>query len=403
MDDWRQYTSSLPTGLTHEEMNLEASAEALIARLEGFGDRPKASGGGGGGRDRFTNDDNDDSSSSQPPDASMPAAASAARRIQPPSARLKLTAAPNRRASVGSDADSENNYGQTSQVSEASSTTSSNSRGARAAAHRQEQVRRQQQLMHNRHREGGDDFCTGKPQIDGRSAKLAGERSGDVGDRLLQAGKESAARKQAAMDEAARKAAEEALEARDMVPEINAVSHMLTAHREGSVSDRLYSHSKDHEKRLADKALEERRKAASGAKPAISSGSEQLVARMPGRDVAVQDRLYAEHVSRCRACLATQPHDARCAMRCVMPAARDAPCPFLPPSAADGLFASCACGDAPLRCPPRPAGGASAEAPDEEQRGTQRRGRGQAQHMRGLAAPGREGQRGHPARGPAGQ
>lgn len=284
MEDWRQYTSSLPSGLSLQEMNLEASAEALIAKLESFGDLPKES---RGRRDQF--------SAADPGSSEDSASSVQTRRIPPPSAR-GLAAAPNRRASLVSDADSET-YGQISQVSEASSSTSS-SRGARAAAHRQEQARRQQQLMHNRNREGGaDDFCTGNPQINGRSAKLAGERSGDVGDRLLQAGKEQAARKQAAVDEAARRAAEEALEARDMVPEINAVSHMLTSHREGSVSDRLYNHSKDAEKRMADKALEERRKAASIAKPAISSGSEQLVARMPGRDGAIQDRLYAEHVS----------------------------------------------------------------------------------------------------------
>ena len=39
MDDWREYTSRLPTGLSLEEADLERSAEALIAKLEGFSER----------------------------------------------------------------------------------------------------------------------------------------------------------------------------------------------------------------------------------------------------------------------------------------------------------------------------------------------------------------------------
>ena len=114
----------------------------------------------------------------------------------------------------------------------------------------------------------------------------------------LAAGKQQAARKQAAIDEAARKAAAEALNAHEAMPEINAVSHMLASCREGDVADRLFNHAKDVEKKQAERALEERRKAAAEARPAVSAGSEQLVARMPGRDAPVQDRLYAEHEER---------------------------------------------------------------------------------------------------------
>ena len=142
-----------------------------------------------------------------------------------------------------------------------------------------------------------DENCTGKPNINDRSAALAGKRTGDVGDRLLAAGKEQAMRKQAAIDEAWKRAAEEMLAARDMVPEIN-VAHMLTSHREGDVADRLFSHAKDVEKRQAEKALEERRKASAIAKPTVSSGSEELVARMPQREGPIQDWLYADHEER---------------------------------------------------------------------------------------------------------
>ena len=281
MDDWREYTSRLPTGLSLEEADLERSAEALIAKLEGFSER--ATGG------NLSSSSISSSSGSEQP---APQQQQQQRMIPPPTARRPTPAAPSRRASIGSDADSET-YGQSSQVSETSSTSS---RSSRAAAHRKEQARRQQKLMQNR----GvlDENCTGKPNINDRSAALAGKRTGDVGDRLLAAGKEQAMRKQAAIDEASKRAAEETLAARDMVPEINVVSHMLTSHREGDVADRLFSHAKDVEKRQAEKALEERRKASAIAKPTVSSGSEELVARMPGREGPIQDRLYADHEER---------------------------------------------------------------------------------------------------------
>ena len=115
MDDWRQYTSTLPSSLTLEEANLERSAEELIAKLESFG----GSGATHDRKDTFTREGGSSPTSERP--------AVPQRFIPPPTARRPAAAppaaAPNRRASIGSDADSEG-YGQTSQASDGSSSSS---------------------------------------------------------------------------------------------------------------------------------------------------------------------------------------------------------------------------------------------------------------------------------------
>ena len=65
------------------------------------------------------------------------------------------------------------------------------------------------------------------PQISDRSKELIGERDGQIGPRLHQAGKSLAARRQQAVEVASLHAEEQAAkEAREAIPEINGVSSM---------------------------------------------------------------------------------------------------------------------------------------------------------------------------------
>jgi hypothetical protein len=147
-------------------------------------------------------------------------------------------------------------------------------------------------------KENGGAAARHVPQISSRSKDLVGEREGDVGERLHEAGLQAAARRQHAAAEASRLADEKLTqEAREAVPEINGVSSMLAAGREGHVSDRLFVHAKETARAKAEKALEVRRSEAAAAIPTVSGGSERIAAVLPGREGPVQVRAPPTHTN----------------------------------------------------------------------------------------------------------
>ena len=228
MDDWNTFTSqvdSLP-----EELLLERSADELLKRLESL--------------DQHTAAPLSSAMSMRPPYESEEASIAGGSSVCSDTSSM-------------ADAAASRLYGQRKPRKSLSSSTTS--------------------------KENGVNYV---PRITARSKELIGDRDGEVGTRLHVAGKQAAARRQQAVEEARQQEAEaQAREQREAVPEINGVSSMLASGREGKASDRLFDHARESAKVRAERALEARREESASSHPVVSGGSERIVARMEGREV----------------------------------------------------------------------------------------------------------------------
>ena len=286
MDDWQTFvsTAALPT----EEDELERNAEALIRRLESFGQRTA------------------ESRLPAAPTASLASKRMAfTREVEP--------------IMEDEEEEQEQGYHEAHQIplddphdpyldggfSEASDSSSASGQASqRLYEHaRSKQQQQLQQLSSTSSASSGKENGGGvhAPHINERSKVLVGKhlRDGDIGERLHVEGREREARRRAAINEAdeARHVAE-AEGARHAVPEINGVSAQLTAGREGTVANRLFDHAKESARRHEERAKDAERFASAAARPNVSTGSERIAAAIPGREAPVQERLYATAAER---------------------------------------------------------------------------------------------------------
>ncbi len=259
MDDYARFCS-VATAQPFTEDDLERSAQALIAKLESFGQ-------GVDGSDVK---------------AAMPAAFVASHEEAPASSHYYEDDAASALQQQHLDAG----------MSQASDGSNQSGGGQSASARLYERARAKQSAA-----AAGDD---GKengvhaPAINARSKQLAGKRDGAIGERLHEEAIEREARRQRAIEEAQARQEAEALEgASSAVPEINGVSAQLTAGRMGAVADRLFESHKESARKHEDRIRDAQREAEAAARPNVSEGSTRIAALLPGREAPVQDRLYA--------------------------------------------------------------------------------------------------------------
>ena len=237
MEDYKRFCS-VATAQPFTEEDLERSAQALIAKLESFGQ-------GVDGSDVK---------------AAMPAAL-AARSIR----------SPKKIASTYYEAEDESPQLLEAGVSQASNGSNQSGAGQSASARLYEQARAKQsaKAVDDDVKENG----VYAPTINARSKILTGKREGAVSDRLHEEAIEREARRQRAIEAAQAQKEAEALEAGEGgVPKINEVSAQLTAGRAGAVADRLFESHKELKQKQEDRAkLAKREAEASTCWPLMAS------------------------------------------------------------------------------------------------------------------------------------
>ena len=242
MQDWEEFAARIDS-LPEEEL-LSASADELLKRLDGIGQRAN---------NNLESTMHRSLADHRPP-----------------------------RLSIGSDADDHRSLG-------GSSVTSLSTDGGRL----QQKTKIRPPRSRRSSVASSKENVSHVPQISDRSKELIGDRGGDAGSRLHDDGMQRAARRQEKLLAAELSLMEkEAKEAKEAIPEINGVSAMLASGRNGKVGDRLFEHAKESARMKAEKTMESQRQEMEHHRPAVSGGSERIAAVLPGREGPVEDRLY---------------------------------------------------------------------------------------------------------------